>query len=78
MILKDSIDTCISVAGIEIRRGRMRSVCQAMETAQYRLVHQDIVGTTNKGREGLELQTRDNWATEDNQRRKKWFKGKNG
>ena len=36
-----------------------------------------IVGTTNKGREGLGLQTRDNLATVDNQkrRRRKIFQG---
>ena len=54
MILKDSLDTCISVAGIEIERGRKRSVCQGMKAAPNRLVHQDIVGTINKDREGQE------------------------
>lgn len=75
MTLKDSPDQCISSAGIELRTGRKWSVCQAVEAAQGRLVHQDIVGNTNKGREGLGLKVRVSWATADKQKRRAMVQG---
>ena len=75
MTLKDSPDQCISSAGIELRTGRKWSVSQAVEAAQGRLVHQDIVGNTNKGREGLGLQGRASWGTADKQKRRAMVQG---
>ncbi|XP_052795695.1 uncharacterized protein LOC128228426 [Mya arenaria] len=51
LTLRDSSDGKISGAGIEVRTGRKWSVSLTVEQAKSSLKHQDIVGTTNKGRE---------------------------
>ena len=51
LTLKDPPDDRISGVGIELRTGRKWSVTRAVETAQNRLRHRDIVGTTNTGRQ---------------------------
>ena len=70
LTLKGSPDECISNAGIELRTGRKWSVSQAVEAAQSRLVHQDIVGTTNTGRQGLGMQSRESWSTAETRTRR--------
>ena len=53
LTLRDSTDEKISGAGSMVRTGKKWSVSQAVEQAESSLQHQDIVGTTNRGREGL-------------------------
>ena len=61
MMLKDSKDDKIRQAGIETRTGRKWDVNQAVEEAESRLRHSDIVGTTTHGRLGLGCITRTRW-----------------
>ncbi|KAH3865971.1 hypothetical protein DPMN_029019 [Dreissena polymorpha] len=49
-------------AGIEVRTGRRWSASNAVEQAESRLRHQDIVGTSCQGRQGLGLHTRQPWS----------------
>jgi hypothetical protein len=70
MTLNNSPDECISRAGIELRTGRKWSVSQAVDVAKNRLVHQDIVGTTNTGRQGLGMQIRESWSKADDRTRR--------
>ena len=53
LTLRDSTDEKTSGSGIEIRTGRKWSVSEAVRQAKSSLKYQDIVGTTNRGREGL-------------------------
>ncbi|XP_060603812.1 uncharacterized protein LOC132756698 [Ruditapes philippinarum] len=55
----------ISGAGIEVRTGRKWSVKQAVDQAESSLKLQDIVGTTNKGREGLGIRFKQRWRDSD-------------
>jgi hypothetical protein len=50
-------------AGIEVRTGRRWSASNAVEQAESRLRHQDIVGTSCQGRQGLGLNTRQPWSS---------------
>ena len=70
MMLKDSKDEKISQAGIETRSGRKWDVNKAVEEAESRLRHSDIVGTTTRGRLGLGCVTRTRWhnATREERR----------
>ena len=61
LTLRDSADEKINNAGIEVRTGRKWSVSQAVEAAESSLKHQDIVGTTNLGREGLGTRQHKRW-----------------
>ncbi|XP_060608354.1 uncharacterized protein LOC132760383 [Ruditapes philippinarum] len=65
LTLRDSSDEKISGAGIEIRTGRKWSVKQAVDRAESSLKLQDIVGTTNKGREGLGIRLKQRWSDSD-------------
>ena len=62
--LRDSRDQLIRQAGIETRTGRKWSASQAVEQAESRLRHRDIVGTTCENRQGLGSGTpRCQWKT---------------
>jgi len=61
LTLRDSTDEMIRNAGIEVRTGRKWSVTQTVDSAEASLKHQDIVGNTNKGREGLGTRLQQRW-----------------
>ena len=65
LTLRDSNDEKISGAGIEIRTGRKWSVSKAVEQAESGLKHQDIVGTTNRDRDGLCTRHQQRWKDSD-------------
>ena len=70
LTLRDSKDEKISGAGIEVRTGRKWSVSRAVELAESSLKHQDIVGTTNIGKEGLGTRKHQRWETSTQQERR--------
>ena len=53
MTLRDSKDDKVRLAGVEVRTGRKRSASRAVDEAESRLRHKDIVGTVAVGRQGL-------------------------
>ncbi|XP_069125457.1 uncharacterized protein [Argopecten irradians] len=53
MTLKESKDDKVRLAGVEVRTGRKWSAFKAVDEAECRLRHKDIVGTTAVGRQGL-------------------------
>ncbi|XP_060590709.1 uncharacterized protein LOC132745755 [Ruditapes philippinarum] len=57
-------------AGIEVRTGRKWSVSRAVELAESSLKHQDIVGMTNIGKEGLGTRKHQRWETSTQQERR--------
>jgi hypothetical protein len=61
--LKDSKDEMIRKAGIETRTGRKWSASRAVQQAESRLRHKDIVGTTAVGRQGLGTTSTQRWST---------------
>ena len=63
MILKDSKDEKVSQCGIQIKTGRKWSAASAVQDAEERLRHGDIVGTVTHGRSGLGCITRTRWST---------------
>ncbi|XP_052280954.1 uncharacterized protein LOC127878469 [Dreissena polymorpha] len=63
LTLQDSIDMSIRNAGIEVRTGRIWSAFNAVQQAESRLRHQDIVETSCQGRQGLGLSTRQPWSS---------------
>jgi hypothetical protein len=65
LTLRDSSDEKISGAGIEVRTGRKWSLKQAVDQAESSLKLQDIVGTTNEGREGLGIRFKQRWRDSD-------------
>ncbi|XP_060589724.1 uncharacterized protein LOC132744948 [Ruditapes philippinarum] len=65
LTLRDSSDEKISGARIEVRTGRKWSVKQAVDQAESSLKLQDIVGTTNKSREGLGIRFKQRWRDSD-------------
>ena len=70
LTLRDSADEKIREAGITVRTGRKWSVSQAVEAAECSLKHQDIVGTTNLGREGLGTRQHQRWENSGKQERR--------
>ncbi|XP_045174487.2 uncharacterized protein LOC123535800 [Mercenaria mercenaria] len=70
LTLRDSKDNKISGAGIDIRTGRKWSVSHEVERAESSLKHQDIVGSTNRGREGLGTRSHQSWADANLQERR--------
>ncbi|XP_052281250.1 uncharacterized protein LOC127878762 [Dreissena polymorpha] len=70
LTLRDSSDMSIRNAGIEVRTGRRWSASNAVEQAESRLRHQDIVGTSCQGRQGLGLNTRQPWSSATTVRRR--------
>jgi len=61
LTLRDSRDQLVSQAEIETRTGRKWSASQAVEQAETRLKHLDIVETTSKGRMGLGNRNQSQW-----------------
>lgn len=70
MTLKQSQDGSIRNAGIETRTGRKWSASQAVEQAERRLQHKDIVGITAVGRQGLGNSTTTLWGSAGNTERR--------
>ena len=61
MTLRDSKDEKVSKAGIKVRTGRKWTAEAAVEQAESRLRHKDIVGTVAMGRLGIGNLERPNW-----------------
>ena len=68
--LKQSQDSSICNAGIETRTGRKWSASQAVDQAERRLQHKDIVGTTAVGRQGLGNSKTTRWSSAGNTERR--------
>ena len=60
---RDYRDQLIRQAGIETRTGGKWSASQAVEQAETRLRHRDIVGTSCEGRMGLGNNKQSKWKT---------------
>ena len=60
---RDYRDQLIRQAGIETRTGGKWSASQAVEQAETRLRHRDIVGTPCEGRMGLGNNKQSKWKT---------------
>jgi hypothetical protein len=71
MMLKDSEDQQINTAGIVTRTGRKWQAQVAVDQAESRLRHKDIVGTTAVGRQGLGFNSRTKWKTATGKERRK-------
>ncbi|XP_033747101.1 uncharacterized protein LOC117332324 [Pecten maximus] len=71
MTVRDSKDEKIRNAGIETRTGRKWSASSAVQEAESRLRHSDIVGTTCIGRQGLGTTQVQRWGTADTVSRRK-------
>ena len=65
--LRDSRYQLIRQAGIETRTGGKWSASQAVEQAETRLRHRDIVGTSCEGRMGLGNNKQSKWKTAEPQ-----------
>ena len=61
MTLKDSRDEKVSRVGVEVRTGRKWSATKAVDKAESRPRHSDIVGTVCHGRQGLGQQRSTRW-----------------
>ena len=68
--LRESRVQLIRQAGIETRTGRKWSASQAVEQAETRLRHRDIVGTPCEGRMGLGNNKQSKWNTAEPQERR--------
>jgi hypothetical protein len=53
MMLKDSKDDKVKKAGVQVKTGRKWSASKAVEEAESRLRHKDIIGAVCQGRQGL-------------------------
>ncbi|XP_060083178.1 uncharacterized protein LOC132562453 [Ylistrum balloti] len=71
MTVRDSKDEKIRNAGIETRTGRKWSASIAVQEAESRLRHSDIVGTTCIGKQGLGSTRVERWGTADTAGRRK-------
>ena len=67
---RDYRDQLIRQAGIERRTGRKWSASQAVEQAETRLRHRDIVGTPCEGRMDLGNNKQSKWKTAEPQERR--------
>ena len=63
MMIKDSADEKVSKAGIEVKTGCKWSASKAVEEAESRLRHEDIVGTVTRGRLGVGCISRSSWKS---------------
>lgn len=68
--LKQSKDSKIRNAGIEIRTGRKWSASQAVAQAESQLKLKDVMGTTQVGRQGLGITKRKQWSTANDQEKR--------
>ena len=66
----------MSQAGIEVRTGRKWSASKAVEEAESRLRHEDIVGTVTRGRLGVGCISRTSWKAASVVDRRKLVQGK--
>ncbi|XP_060076611.1 uncharacterized protein LOC132556244 [Ylistrum balloti] len=71
MTVRDSKDEKIRNAGIETRTGRQWSASSAVQEAESRLRHSDIVGITCIGKQGLGSTRVERWGTADTAGRRK-------
>ena len=62
MVIRNNKDPFVREAGISLRSGRKWNVDKAVDEAQARLQHKDIVGTISQGRLGIGCTTRQSWA----------------
>ncbi|XP_049897834.1 uncharacterized protein LOC126388657 [Epinephelus moara] len=53
LLYRDSSDVKVSSAGIEVRTGRKWKAHEAVNQAEFRLQHSELVGTVASGRSGL-------------------------
>ena len=67
--LKESTDDLIRKVGIQTRTGRKWSASQAVDRAESRLQHKDIVETSAVGRQGLGNTKPQRWITSSNKER---------
>ena len=65
MTLKDSNDSHVRKAGVEVRTGRKWSAAKAVDEAESRLRHKDIVGAVCIGRQGLGTAHTPRWRGAD-------------
>ena len=63
MMIKDSADEKVSKAGIEVKTSCKWSASKAVEEAESRLRHEDIVGTVTRGRLGVGCISRSSWKS---------------
>ena len=61
--LKQSKDSKVRNAGIEVRTGRKWSASQAVQEAESQLKLKDVIGTTQVGRQGLGINKSTRWST---------------
>jgi hypothetical protein len=71
MMVRDSKDDKVSQAGVEMNTGRKWKAKEALDRAETRLQHKDIVGTVTAGRMGLGCITRASWKKADAAARRK-------
>ena len=70
IMLRDSTDEYVNRAVIKLRSGRKWKVEDAVNSAEERLRHSDIIGTVTHGRLGLGCVTRSRFSTASTQRRR--------
>ena len=70
MMLRDSCDSQVREAKIEIKSGRKWKAAEAVEEAESRLRHRDIVGVTAKGRLGLGSVEQQLWQNANDKERR--------
>ncbi|XP_060084783.1 uncharacterized protein LOC132564122 [Ylistrum balloti] len=61
MTLRDSRDEKVRMAGVQVRTGRKWSASKAVDEAESRLRHKDIVGSVPQGRQGLGMTKTTYW-----------------
>ena len=70
MTIRDNRDEKVCKAGVKLSTGQKWQVHEALEEAESRLSHSDIVGTVTRGRLGLGCITRSQWRKATNDQRK--------
>ena len=75
MMIQECTDNKVKNAGIILKTGRKWKVEQAVQQATERLEHQDIIGTTTTGRQGLGCVTRSSWKRADKAERRHLIQG---
>ena len=75
MMIQECTNDKVKNAGIILKTGRKWKVEQAVQQATERLEHQDIIGTTTTGRQGLGCVTRSSWKRADKAERRHLIQG---
>ena len=70
MMIQECTDDKVKNAGIILKTGRKWKVEQAVQQATEKLEHQDTIGTTTAGRQGLGCVTRSSWKRADKAERR--------